>query len=64
MKEINGTKYYSKAEMSDIIGCSIATINARILAQGIDGAYLGRRKWYTADQMQAIATYRVQRDDK
>ena len=64
MKEINGIKYYSKAEMSEIIGCSIATINARILALSIDGAYLGRRKWYTEEQMQAIATYRIPRTDK
>ena len=58
MKEINGTTYYSKTEMADIIGCSMGTINARILALNIDGAYLGRQKWYTAEQMQAIATYR------
>ena len=62
MKEINSTKYYSKAEMSEIIGCSIATINARILALNIRGAYLGRRKWYTADEMQTIATYRKPHD--
>jgi hypothetical protein len=64
MKEINGTEYYSKAEMSEIIGCSIATINARILALSIAGAYLGRRKWYTADEMEAIATYRKPHNDK
>jgi hypothetical protein len=62
MKEINGTKYYSKPEMAEIIGCSIATINARILALSIAGAYLGRRKWYTADEMEAIATYRKPHD--
>lgn len=59
MKEINGTKYYSKAEMATIIGCSIATINARILATHTDGVYLGRAKWYTAEQMQRIAEYRI-----
>ena len=64
MKEINGTKYYSKTEMADIIGCSKATINARILALNIDGAYMGRCKWYTAEQMQTIATYRIPHDEK
>lgn len=64
MKVINNVEYYSKAEMSEIIGCSMATINARILKLSIDGAYLGRRKWYTGEQMQAIATYRITHDDK
>lgn len=64
MKEINGTQYYSKTEMADIIGCSMGTINARILKLSIDGAYLGRQKWYTGEQMQAIATYRITHDEK
>ncbi len=64
MKEINETKYYSKAEMAEIIGCSIGTINARLLTLKIAGAYLGRQKWYTADEMQAIATYRKPHDGK
>lgn len=58
MKEINGHTYYSKKEMAEIFGCTIATINMRVLALDIQGIYLGRTKYYTADEMQRIAEYR------
>lgn len=58
MKEINGIKYYSKQDMAALFGCSMGTINARLIATKIDGIYLGRAKWYTAEQMQRLAEYR------
>ena len=64
MKTINGTDYYSKSEMADIIGCSPATINLRVIALKIKGCYLGRRKWYTGAEMEAIATYRKPHEDQ
>jgi len=58
MKEIDGTKYYTKKEMADMIGCTIATINARVRAAKIGGYYLGHAKHYTAEQVRQIAEYR------
>lgn len=58
MKEVEGTKYYSKAEIQQLLGCSLATINARICATRIKGYYLGRQKHYTADQVKELAEYR------
>lgn len=58
MKTIDGTNYYSKAEMAGMIGCSIATINARISALKIRGFYLGHAKHYTTEQVRQIAEYR------
>lgn len=59
MKEINGTQYYTKADMRQILGCSMATINKRIGAMKIEGYYIaGHAKWYTADALQRIAEYR------
>lgn len=58
MKEINGTKYYSKKEIAAMIGCSVATINARICAAQISGFFLGHAKHYTEEQVQQIAQYR------
>lgn len=58
MKEINGTTYYNKAEMQQILGCSMATINKRIAALKINGFYIsGHAKWYTAAQLTQIAEY-------
>lgn len=59
MKEINGTKYYTKAEIKDMLGCSMGTINARILACKIGGYFLaGHAKYYTSEQVTQIAEYR------
>ena len=59
MKEINGTAYYTKTDMQQILGCSMATINNRICAAHIDGYYIcGHSKWYTAEQLKRIAEYR------
>ena len=59
MKEINGTTYYTKAEMQQILGCSMATLNKRICAAKIVGYYIaGHAKWYTADALKQIAEYR------
>lgn len=58
MKDINGTKYYTKKEMAQMIGCSLGTINARIIATKIDGYYLGHAKHYTTEQVRRIAEYR------
>ena len=58
MKTIDGTNYYSKTEVADMIGCSVATINARVVAAKIRGYYLGHAKHYTAEQVRQIAEYR------
>lgn len=59
MKEINGTTYYTKQEIRDMLGCSMGTINARILAAKIKGFYIaGHAKYYTAAQVTQIAEYR------
>lgn len=58
MKEIDGIKYYSKAEIADMIGCTLATINARVSAGKIRGYYLGHKMHYTIEQVRQIAQYR------
>lgn len=59
MKDINGTIYYTKADIKDIMGCSMATINKRICAAKIEGYHIaGHAKWYTAAQLKQIAEYR------
>lgn len=59
MKEINGVTYYSKADIQKILGCSMATINKRVIAAGISGYYIaGHAKYYTAEQLTKIAEYR------
>lgn len=62
-KEINGTTYYTKAEIQQILGCSMATINKRIGAAKIAGYYIaGHAKYYTAAQLTQIAEYQAQND--
>ena len=59
MKTINGTTYYTKTEIKEMLGCSMQTINARILAAKIEGYYLaGHAKYSTAAQVTQIAEYR------
>lgn len=58
MKTIGETQYYTKQEAADIIGCSINTLNARIVKAKIDGYYMGHAKHYTAEQVQQLAEYR------
>ena len=58
MKQIGEKTYYSKAEIQQMIGCSIATINARICAAKISGYYLGHAKYYDEEQVKQIAEYR------
>lgn len=60
MKEIEGIKYYTKKEMAQMIGCSLGTINARVIATKIDGYYMGNAKHYTTEQVRRIAEYRKQ----
>lgn len=64
-KEINGTTYYTKAEMQKMIGCSMATINKRIAAAKVNGYYIaGHAKWYTAAQVTTIAEYTKPRNNE
>lgn len=58
MKTIDGTNYYTKKEIADMIGCSVGTINARIIATRINGYYLGHAKHYTTEQVRQLAEYR------
>ena len=63
MKEINGIKYYSKADITEMLGCSEALINKRIGALGIRGYYIGgHAKYYTPEQITQIVEYLPKKD--
>jgi hypothetical protein len=59
MKQIGETTYYTKQEAAAIIGCSVNTLNARIVKTKTDGYYLGRSKHYTAEQVRSLAEYKA-----
>lgn len=62
MKEINGTKYYNKTDITKMLGCSEALINKRIKALGIRGYYIGgHAKYYTPEQITQIVEYLPQK---
>lgn len=58
MKTINNINYYSKQEIADMVGCAFATISVRISKLGLQGYYMGRSKYFTEEQVKAIAEYR------
>lgn len=59
MKEINGIKYYNKADIQQLLGCSMATINNRIAKAKVRGYYIaGHAKYYTEEQIKQIVEYR------
>lgn len=58
MKQIGETTYYTKQEAAAMIGCSINTLNARIVKTKTDGYYMGHAKHYTEEQVKALAEYR------
>ena len=60
MKTIGETNYYTKQEAAAIIGCSVNTLNARIVKTKIDGYYMGHAKHYTAEQVRQLAEYKPQ----
>ena len=58
MKTIANTNYYNKQEAAEIIGVSVANLNARIVATRVDGYRLGKAKHYTEEQIKTLAEYR------
>lgn len=41
-----------------MVGCAFATVSVRISKLGLQGYYLGRSKYFTEEQVKAIAEYR------
>lgn len=58
MKQIGEKTYYTKQEAAAMIGCSLNTLNARIVKTKTDGYYMGHAKHYTAEQVRQLAEYR------
>lgn len=58
MKQIGEKTYYTKQEAAAMIGCSVNTLNARIVKTKTDGYYMGHAKHYTAEQVRQLAEYR------
>lgn len=58
MKTLCNTNYYTKVEAAALIGVSIGTLNARILAAHVDGYRFGRYKYYTEEQVKTLAEYK------
>lgn len=61
MKTIDGINYYTKQEAAAIIGCSVNTLNVRIIKAKVDGYYMGHAKHYTEEQVRQLAEYRKPR---
>ena len=59
MKQIGETTYYTKQEAAAIIGCSLNTLNARIVKTKTDGYYMGKAKHYTEEQVRKLAEYKA-----
>lgn len=58
MKTLCNTNYYTKVEAAGLIGVSLSTLNARILATRVDGYRFGRYKYYTEEQVKTLAEYK------
>lgn len=59
MKEINGTKYYSKAEAIAMLGCSLNTLNKKVSQMHLTGFRFGRTMHYTEAQIAQILEYQA-----
>jgi len=58
MKVIANTKYYNKQEAAALIGVSVSSLNARIVATRVDGYRFGKAKHYTEEQIKPLAEYK------
>jgi len=54
MVTINGKNYYSKDDLRVYLGCCEATINKRIAKTNTKGYNIGRKKYYTQEQIQVL----------
>lgn len=60
MKTINCINYYDKEEIKNLLGCSSGYLNNRLSKAKIRGCYIGRKMYYTMEQIEAVLKYNPQ----